>query len=409
MKKTFIIGFIFLGLTNLAFPQSLDDLFRMAADNNPGLKAKYLQFEAALEKVNQIGILPDPGFSFGYFILPVETRVGPQRARFSLSQRFPWFGTLAAQKDVAALQAESKFQSFLEARNLLYYQVAAACYPLIELSEQKRLAKESLNLLETFQSIATSGYANGKGAMTDVLRVELLQNEIRTELSILEKSEIPLKASLNKLLGRASEEPLLLADTLGYRPEVAPAPKDSMLAKNPVLAGLDAKIKAAEMSRVLTRKSGMPQLGAGLDYVMVGRRTDADPPGNGRDVLMPMVSVSIPVFREKYRSAYRELDLMTESYELQKEDYRNALFDSYEAVSFEIDKQSELIRLYEAQILETRRMEDLLLASYRNSGQAFEEVLRMEQSRLKYEKARIAAMAKLLTAQAKLDYVITNY
>jgi outer membrane protein TolC len=409
MKKTTIIGFIFLGMLSFAFSQSPDDLFKLAGENNPGLKAKYLVFEAALEKVNQIGVMPDPTFSFGYFISPIETRVGPQRMRFSLSQKFPWFGSLQAQKDVVAMNAESRFQEFLEARNSLYYQVAAAWYPLVELSEQKLIIKESLRLLDTYQTISTSGFANGKGAMTDVLRVELMQNDARSELTILEKSQSALVASLNKLLGRPSAEPILLPDTLTYSSEAEIVSKDSMLAKNPVLAGLDAKIESTELSRIVVQKSGMPHLGAGLDYAMVGRRNDADPMGNGRDVLMPMVTVSIPIFREKYRSANRELDLIAESYALQKEDYSNALFSTYETVAFEIVKQKELIRLYEAQILETRRLEDLLLVAYRNSGTAFEEVLRMEQARLKYEKARIAAVSKLLIAQAKLDYVITNY
>merc|ERR1711974_383443 len=47
-----------------------------------------------MQKVAQVNNLPDPTFSFGYFISPVETRVGPQRAKVGLTQMFPWFGTL---------------------------------------------------------------------------------------------------------------------------------------------------------------------------------------------------------------------------------------------------------------------------------------------------------------------------
>ena len=114
-----IIILIILGVT-AGQAQTLDDYFRNAAENNPGLQAKYKEFEAALQKVPQVSTLPDPTFSFGYFISPVETRVGPQQAKFSLTQMFPWFGTLKAQGNAAALMAEAKYQSFLDARKQLF-------------------------------------------------------------------------------------------------------------------------------------------------------------------------------------------------------------------------------------------------------------------------------------------------
>ena len=76
----------------------LDEYLVQAAENNPGLKAKFAAYQAALEQVPQIGSLPDPQVMFGYFIRPMETRVGPQRARISASQMFPWFGTLGFKK-----------------------------------------------------------------------------------------------------------------------------------------------------------------------------------------------------------------------------------------------------------------------------------------------------------------------
>ena len=92
--------------------QTLEDYFQIATENNPSLQAQYKDFEAALQKVSQVSSLPDPTFSFGYFISPVETRVGPQRAKFSLSQMFPWFGTLEAQSDAASLMADANIRPF---------------------------------------------------------------------------------------------------------------------------------------------------------------------------------------------------------------------------------------------------------------------------------------------------------
>ncbi|MCA1746759.1 MAG: TolC family protein, partial [Bacteroidales bacterium] len=153
-------------------PGSLADYQRTAAGNNPGLQAKYKEYEAALEKIPQVSSLSDPTFSFGYFISPVETRVGPQRAKLSLTQMFPWFGTLKAQGDAAALTAEARYHSFLDARNKLYYQVAAAYYPLYELEKVIAIEEKNMEILESYRTIASSKYENGSSPMVDLLRVE---------------------------------------------------------------------------------------------------------------------------------------------------------------------------------------------------------------------------------------------
>ena len=119
--------------------QSLDEHLERAVKLNPGLQARYAEFEAALVRSAQVSGLPDPTLSIGYFISPVETRVGPQRARFSLTQMFPWFGTLGVQAEATDLLAEARYQAFLEAGNEIVYKVRMAYYPLHELDRAVEL------------------------------------------------------------------------------------------------------------------------------------------------------------------------------------------------------------------------------------------------------------------------------
>src|SRR5690606_30838257 len=167
--------------------------------------------------------------------------------------------------------------------------------------------------------------------------------------------------------------------------------KDSLLTNNPVLNALDLRIKASVAQEQAAIKQGLPKLGIGLDYVMVGERTDMVLPDNGKDVLMPMVSVSIPIFRNKYKAAVKEAQLMQESYSLQKDEYANSLTSGYEMAWFEIRQQQELLQLYDQQIQESEQALNLLFTAYGNSGKEFEEVLRMQQQLLKYEKMKASA------------------
>ena len=72
---------------------------------------------------------------------------------------------------------------------------------------------------------------------------------------------------------------------------------------------------------------------------------------------------------------------------------------------FEIQKQVELIQLYEEQIQESRQSLNLLFSAYSTSGKDFEEVLRMQQQILKYQKMKATALSEYHIALAELDYI----
>ena len=385
--------------------QTLEDYFKIASDNNPGLLSQYKKFEAALEKVPQVSTLPDPSISFGYFISPVETRVGPQNARFSLTQIFPWFGTLKAQGDAATLMAEARYQSFLDAKNKLYFEISTAYFPLYELREWMKIEEGNIAILESYKAISNSKFKNGNGTLVDVLRVDIMLKEAVTNLGILNKKEMPLLASFNKLLNRNEIEPVIIADTIEIDPLSLDNAKDSLVVDHPLLNSLELKIKASEASEYAAIKQGLPRLGLGLDFVIVDERTDMALPDNGKDVLMPMVTVSLPIFRGKYKAAVKEAQLMQEIYSLQKTETTNSLNSNYEMALFDIRQQTDLISLFDQQISESEQVLNLLFTSYGNSGKDFEEVLRMQQQLLKYDRLKITALSQYRIAQAKLNYI----
>lgn len=394
--------------STLSFAQTPDDYFRTAAENNPGLLAIYNEYEAALQKVPQVNALPDPVFSFGYFISPVETRVGPQQAKFSLTQMFPWFGALKAQGDAAALMAEAKFQSFIDARNKLYFRVASAYYPLYELKDWIRVEQENINILESYKNIATRKFENGSGTMVDVLRVDIMLKDAQMNLSILQDKMKPLLTAFNKLLNRPENEKVIIGDSLKVEILSDNFRKDSLIAVNPELRALELKLQASKVTELVARKQGLPKLGAGLDYVVVGERTDLSLPDNGKDVLMPMVSISIPIFRDKYNASVKEAQNIQESYVNQKQELENSLISEYEMVWFEIQQQQQLLSLYEQQIQTSQQSLNLLFTSYENSGKEFEEVLRMQLQLLKYKKMKAAALTQYQIAVAKINYLTSK-
>jgi outer membrane protein TolC len=239
--------------------------------------------------------------------------------------------------------------------------------------------------------------------MVDVLRVDLMLKESKTNLKILREKEKPLVAAFNRLLNRSETEIVEISDTLKAEILTDNIRKDSLIASNPKLKALDLKREANEGAELAARKQGLPKLGVGLDYVVVGERNDMVIPDNGKDIIMPMVSVSIPIFRGKYNASVKEARLMQESYALQVQDLTNTLFSEYEMIWFEIQRQSQLSLLYAQQIQTSQQSLNLLFTSYGNSGVEFDEVLRMQQQLLKYQKLSATALTQYYIAVEKIN------
>jgi len=347
-----------------AAAQNLNDYLQTAAENNPGLQSKYKEFEAAMQKVPQVASLPDPTISFGYFI----PKMGSQRAELTINQMFPWFGTLGAQADAATLTAEAKYQSFLDARNQLFFQVSTAFYPLFELNRWQQIEQDNIEILKAYKSIASIKFKNGIAPMVDVLRMDIMLKDASTNLEILNQKEKTLITTFNKLLNRNENAEVEIADSLEIEFVENKIRKDSLLAENPLLEALELKVKASKASEMAAHKQGFPKLGVGLGYMIMDKNSNGGMTDNGKDVLMPMVSVSIPIFRKKYRAAKKEAQLMQESYSLQKEETANKLISNYENVWFELQSQQHLIELYDQQILVSEQALNLLFSAYGNSG-----------------------------------------
>lgn len=388
-----------LGMSQLSWTQTLDDYFTLAAENNAGLQASYKAYEAALQQVPQVSSLSDPQFSLGFYISPNGDQVIQENLKLTLTQMFPWFGTLKAQGDAAALRAEAKFHEFIDKRNQLYYQVSSAYYPLLELDYLIQIEKENIDLLTRYKFIATKKFENGESSMVDILRTDILLKEAETNHQILMEKEKPLVNQFNQLLNREKEEEVVLPKSLNLDKREVAIRQDSLIGNHPLLEALTLQVEANKASERAAQKRGLPQIGVGVEYEILK---------NQDDMIMPMVTLSIPIFRKKYKGAVKEAQLMQESYSLQKQEVTSSLHSTYEMVWFEIQEQKQLLSLYINQEAEAEKSLNLLFSSYANSGRAFEEVLRMQQQLLSYQKLKIEASTQYDILSAELDYLIAK-
>ncbi|MFO7720456.1 MAG: TolC family protein [Gillisia sp.] len=388
--------------------QDLETYLQMASENNPKVKASYAEFEAAMQRAPQVASLPDPTLTMSAFGRMIETRLGAQEARFNLMQMFPWFGTLRAKEDAANLMAEASFQNYLDLRNQVFFDVKQVYAELYALEKTIQLKKENFSILDSYRELALSRFRSGSSPMVNVVKVDIQRDAAIIEIELLEEKRKPLETRFNLMLRREKGEAIVLQDSILPENALAFIEADENFDEHPRLTGLEKQKEAFEMQDIIAQKEGNPMVGLGIDYSIISKRTDANPDMNGRDAIMPMVSVTLPIFRKKIKAARKEAQLMGESILEQQEAQRNELQNEYEAALYELNSARKLLDLYDRQIASSGQANKLLISGFSNSITDFDEVLQMNQDVLMYQTQRIEALKNGLIAQAKLDYLMVK-
>jgi outer membrane protein TolC len=408
----FYVFLIFILFPQFVFAQDeLNRYLEISADNNPELKAKFNEYLAALEVVPQVKSLPDPQLAFAYFIQPVETRLGPQQASFSFTQMFPWFGTLSAREDVAVKNAKARYEAFEDAKSKLFFEVKTSYYDLYFIKKAIRITTSNIKLLNTIRDIAIIKVESGSVSAVDQLRVDMELLDLENNLALLkDKWDVNL-VKFNKLLNIEKYSEVIIPeklwdDDLAYTKQ---AVIDSLQQNNHQIKNLDYLIKSYESKEALAKKTGMPNISVGVDYIMIGASDNdmVDPALSGQDaILFPKIGMTIPLYRKKYTAMAKEAVLMQEAFENKKLAKTNSLESVFEKVFKEYEDANRRIDLYKKQEILAERAIQMLETEYSTHGKDFEELLRMEKRLLRYslelEKARSDKQASI----AFINYLI---
>ncbi len=342
---------------------SLNDYLTYAETHNAGLKSKKQQWIAALEEVPQAKALPDPRLTYGYFIEPVETRVGPQRQKAGISQTFPWFGKLDARGEAALKNAEAVGQMYRQARLALFREVKYDFYEFSYLAKATEIAMENLELLRHFEEVARTKYTAAEAGQPDVIRAQVELARMEYVLQSLEQLRKPTVSKLNKALSLPEDTNLpwptvedFNAAGLEYERLV-----NILLQKNPQLAGLDFKVMAAKSRIELAKKNFYPDISVGVDWIQTDRAISPGVKDSGKDPVMLMFSINLPLWHDSYSAGLRQAKALTASIEQEKIDTENTLLSKAAQSYYDYDDSIRRIRLYRDTLIP--KGEELLQAS----------------------------------------------
>ena len=288
---------------------SLDHLLRHAEEHNTGLQAAFQEWRADLERIPQVGALPDPKLTYGYFLRSVETRVGPQEQRLGVAQTLPWFGKLRLRSEQAAKAAEAGFQRLEARRSRLRFEITDAWHEYAYAHRAIQIVDENIGLLKQLEGVAQAKFKGG-GSYLGVVKAQVELGKLDDRKTGLVELLDPIRARLNAALSRPSDASL-------PRPRMTPAETLSrgdaellatLTTDNPELRGLSAGIESAGTGVELAKREFYPDVTVGVDYIQTGAAPAPATPGNGRNPVIAMFTINLPLWWQKLRAGVREAE-----------------------------------------------------------------------------------------------------
>ena len=468
--KKLALLFLALYSSTVAFGQENDSLMfylGVAAKNNPTVLQKYAEYEAALQKVPQVGSLPDPELSAGVFLSPMELIGGKQLADFRLMQMFPWFGTLKAAKDEMSLMAKAKYESFRDAKLQVFFEVQQTWFELYKVQQAIEISQKNVEILNTlerlslikFKSASISGTnssssarsvqnnvsqststgssgmggssanssntntaqssgsmqskamnSSGGSGLTDLYRIQIEISDLENNIAFLNDEKNTVVARFNNVLNRPVQETVKIPDTIKSNALNMPllAVSDSILVHNPMLAMLNYEKQSLDARKKMVTLMGYPMIGLGLNYSLIGKDPMSTSEMNGNDMIMPMVTFTLPIYRKKYKAMKTEVEKLKTATVQEIKATSNSLKDDYYETIQSYEDAQRKITLYAKQYSLANQSLRILIKSFSSSSVGLTDLLIVQQQTLDYELKQIQAVADFNTAIAKFQRLMAN-
>jgi len=269
------------------------------------------------------------------------------------------------------------------------------------------LEAEQLQILKDLKAIVESNYENNKANLVDVLRVELQIDKQSNVLQVLKDQDQALVTQLNQLMHRQLKTPVLISNPKQILEQKDILETDSISKNHPRLEFIRNLRESNKAERLLAKKQALPQFGVGLDYAIIQDR-NVQAADAGQDAIMPMLSVSLPIFGKKNKSRKKQASLQGESLQLRLENEETRLETEIQVAQYQRDELYSLLDLYEQQLLRLEDMLQLSETALANASMEIEEVLRLHEERLLYEKQKAKTLAKLQKTNETLIYLTSN-
>lgn len=397
----------------LGGPHSLDTYVRHALTHNPDIQAARKQVDAAAFRVPQTSSLPDPMLAMKAYPEPVQTAAGQQEFSLAVSQKFPWFGKLQAQADVAESNTNVARALLAAVELSVIEEVKRAYYELYFVQASIRITEADRVLLDNLTEIAASKVRTGATSQQDLLRAQLEVFNRDRELIRLGQE---LQSARARLAGRLHISPdtgLLALDQLPAQqiPSDLQSLYEKAIQSRPELHAQLAAIRRGRSAVERAKLNYYPDPTLGLTWIDTAT-AGLSPVANGRDAVLLSVGINMPIYRKRIEAGVREAEAQTVADTRRYDSLKDRTQEQVKDLFVRAQSQQDLLQLFREGIIpkadHTLRVSSL---AYQNpqGGVDFLQLIDNWRQLLKFQVAEQRLESQLRQTLASLERVVGGF
>jgi cobalt-zinc-cadmium efflux system outer membrane protein len=239
------------------------------------------------------------------------------------------------------------------------------------------------------------------------LRLQIRQNELQQQKEVLAETYLGEQTIFNNLLNRDKKAKVTVIEAL-LLPSEDIVYVENALTLNPELLTYDKLYESITQSELLNKAERNPMIGFGLDYVPVSERPDLNFSDNGKDIFMPMVSLSVPIFNKKYDSKSKQNELKQLEITAQKDNRLNVLESAFAKAISQRNQARIKYNTQNKNLKQANDAEEILIKNYETGTIDFNDVLDIQELQLKFQINQISAATAYYAQSTVVNYLITQ-
>ncbi|HIP94806.1 MAG TPA: TolC family protein [Leucothrix sp.] len=393
-----LVALLFSMNTNLwAAPVNLNQLIKIAVDNNPTLKSKKLAWQSLIQQYPQAVALKDPKLTYTEALYPIETRLGSQDRVLALSQQLPYRGKRALKGEIVKKEIQIAKVNYDKASRDLVVSLKKSFYELVYLENAIKLSMQNKAVLERITKIATTDYASSSSTLNDVAKAQSQYAQVSYDVQLLDELRSTEKTRINTLLNRRPEQPFQVNSTARRPPKFGQpiARLYQWVESNEEVSIADLNIQKSQVQTQLANYTSLPDFNIGARYTQIGRRNDvSDLSRNGRDGFAISIGINIPLNRSKNNAVKRQARLNQLRGVEDRNALKNSLRNEVKSVYFKINNAHRQTVLYSKNLIpQANRAMRIAELQYRENKGAISQYLEAQSTWLNFQLAYQRAVA----------------
>lgn len=376
-------------------------LWESALQKNPQLESYRQKLKTREAMMRTVGEWPGLELEAGVLTRPMELLMGDQRFSFTATQMIPRYRLFDLERKEISYMKMADQSTLDEAALMIRKEITMAWIERVTLEQEMVLMDQSIALLKQMKEVVEAKIKTGQSS-SDWLRLDIRLLEMEDDHVAMDDKIEAIDYRIWQLIGDSLRNPIPVVDSLVYTPFDFPISLPDFSTHPSVQTRL-SEAQAARVRAEMSSQMARPMLGVGLQYIPLRQRSSMESKTDGKDMVMPMVKMSIPLSKSAIKASSEVSSSESISFEWEANNRISELEIEWTSILSEIRMARRNIVTAKQQELLTRQLFENTKRDYESGMGSIEMLIEMQDMLLMYRMKALEATMQHQMSLARLE------